>query len=76
MIVFVGSDGDGVIGRWERTVMGQANGWMDDHLFRVVDIAWIERISCRSSCRSLRHLANDRAGHLGPDGNSVRLHGY
>ncbi len=72
--------------------MHQLNAWMDDHLFRLVQLVWIDRISCRSfvdpsltyliiivlSSRpppdwhwTLRHLANDRAGHLGPDGRSA-----
>ena len=66
----------------------QANAWMDDHLFRLEDLVWIDRILRRSCVDpslasylsshpppdwpwTLRHLANDRAGHLGPDGRSV-----
>ena len=51
-MIVCGSDGDGVIAKGERTVMGadvhQPNAWLDDHLFRLVQLVWIDRISRRS----------------------------
>ena len=47
-MIVCGSDGDGVIAIGSGQLWEQANAWMDDHLFRVEDLVWINRISRRS----------------------------